>query len=90
MLERGREGALGSLGDALWFAANAAIAGSLVYQPVTLAGRLLALVLSAYAIVVFASLAATIGAFFMESRQERAVAEEAEGGAGPVENQGDG
>lgn len=76
VLERGRTGALTSLGDALWWSANAAIASSLVHQPVTLAGRLLALVLLAYAIVVFASLAATIGAFFVESRQERAVEEE--------------
>ena len=76
VLERGREGAMETLGDALWFAANAAIAGGLVYQPVTLLGRLVALALSAYAIVVFASLAATIGAFFVESRQERATVEE--------------
>lgn len=75
VLERGREGALDTLGDALWFAANAAIASSLVYEPVTLMGRLIALALSAYAIVVFASLAATIGAFFIESRQERATLE---------------
>jgi voltage-gated potassium channel len=76
VLERGREGALTSLGDALWWSANVAIASNLVYEPVTLAGRLLSLVLSAYAIVVFASLAAVLGAFFVESRQERAAAEE--------------
>jgi voltage-gated potassium channel len=76
VLERGREGALTSLGDALWWSANVAIATNLVYEPVTLAGRLLSLVLSAYAIVVFASLAAVLGAFFVESRQERAAAEE--------------
>jgi voltage-gated potassium channel len=75
VLERGREGALTSLGDALWWAANLGVSASLVYQPVTLAGRLLAIVLSAYSIVVFASLAATVGAFFIESRQERASAE---------------
>jgi len=40
--------------------------------PVTLAGRLLAIVLPADSIVVFASLSATVGAFFIESRQERA------------------
>jgi voltage-gated potassium channel len=75
VLERGREGALTSLGDALWWAANISISAGLVYQPVTLAGRLLAIVLAAYSIVVFASLAATVGAFFIESRQERASAE---------------
>jgi voltage-gated potassium channel len=74
--ERGREGALTSLGDALWWAANLAIASNIVYEPVTLFGRLLTLVLSAYAIVVFASLAAALGAFFVESRQERAAVEE--------------
>lgn len=81
VLERGREGALESLGDALWWSANLAIATNLVHEPVTLAGRLLAIVLSAYAIVVFASLAAALGAFFVESRQERAALEE--GGESP-------
>lgn len=84
VLERGRTGALTSLGDALWWSANAAIAGGLVYEPVTLAGRLLSLVLSAYAVVVFASLAAAIGAFFVESRQERAAEEDAAGATEPT------
>jgi voltage-gated potassium channel len=61
-----------TLGDALWWSANLAITGTLVFDPVTVAARLLTLVLSAYAVVVFASLAATIGAFFIESRAERA------------------
>jgi voltage-gated potassium channel len=78
VLERGREGGVDSLGDALWIAANAAISGSIVAEPVTLAGRLLALLLTAYAVVVFASLAATLGAFFLEARQERATAEDEE------------
>jgi voltage-gated potassium channel len=76
VLERGRTGALTSLGDALWWSANVSIASNLVYEPVTLAGRLLAILLSAYAVVVFASLAANLGAFFMESRQERAAEEQ--------------
>lgn len=75
VLERSREGALTSLGDSLWWAANLAIASSLVHEPVTLAGRLLAIALSAYAIVVFASVAASLGAFFVEARQERAESE---------------
>ena len=66
VLERGREGALATLG----------ISANIVYEPVTLVGRLLAIVLSTYAIVVFASLAATVGAFFVESRQERATVED--------------
>jgi voltage-gated potassium channel len=76
LLERGRDGDIDSLGDALWVAANAAISGSIVAEPVTLVGRLLALALTAYAVVVFASLAATLGAFFLEARQERAAAED--------------
>jgi voltage-gated potassium channel len=76
VLERGRSGALTSLGDALWWSANAAITSNLVYEPVTLAGRLLAVALAAYAVVVFAALAATLGAYFVESRQERATTEE--------------
>jgi voltage-gated potassium channel len=65
-----------SLGDALWWSANLALAGNIVYEPVTLVGRLLSLVLSVFAVVVFASVAATLGAFFVESRAERAAAEE--------------
>ncbi len=76
VLERGRDGALTTLGDSLWWAANLAIAANLVHEPVTLAGRLLAIVLSTYALVVFASLAGTLGAFFVESRQERATVED--------------
>jgi voltage-gated potassium channel len=76
VLERGHVGGIDSLGDALWWSANAVISGNLVHEPVTLPGRALSLVLSAYAIVVFASLAATIGAYFVESRQERAATED--------------
>ena len=79
VIERGRAGALTSLGDALWWAANLGISANLVFEPVTLAGRLLAIVLSTYAIVVFASVAATVGAFFVESRQERAATEDVDG-----------
>jgi voltage-gated potassium channel len=76
-LAEGREGDAGSLGDGLWWAANAAISGNLVIDPVTPGGRLLGLVLQGYAVVVFASVAATLGAFFIESRAERAAAEDA-------------
>jgi voltage-gated potassium channel len=76
VMERGRTGALTSLGDALWWSANLSVASNLVHEPVTLTGRLLAIVLSTYALVVFASLAGTLGAFFVESRQERATLEE--------------
>ncbi len=76
VLERGREGAIDSLGDALWWSANLAVSSTLISEPVSLLGRLLSIVLSAYAIVVFASVAAALGAFFVESRQERAVAED--------------
>jgi voltage-gated potassium channel len=70
----GREG---SFGDALWWSANAAISGNQVFEPETAGGRLFAVTLSAYAVVVFASVAASLGAFFIESRAERAAAEEA-------------
>jgi voltage-gated potassium channel len=81
LLERGREGGVASLGDALWWSANLAISGNAVFEPVTLAGRILALSLAAYAVVVFASVAAALGAFFMESRAERAAQEEDEAAA---------
>jgi voltage-gated potassium channel len=59
-----------SLGDALWWSSNLAVSGNLVFEPATVPSRLVSLLLSAYAIVVFASLAATVGAFFLESRAE--------------------
>jgi voltage-gated potassium channel len=67
----------GSFGDALWWSANAAISGNQVFEPGTAPGRMIAVVLSAYAVVVFASVAASLGAFFIESRAERAAAEDA-------------
>lgn len=76
LLERGRAEGVASLGDALWWSANVALSATLVFEPVTLAGRFLAIVLSAYSVVVFASVAAALGAYFLESRAERAAAEE--------------
>ena len=77
-----RSGDVGALGDAMWWSANAAISGSLVEEPQTGWGRLLALVLEIYAVVVFASVAAALGAFFIEARAERAAVEdEGRGGA---------
>lgn len=75
-LAEGQVGDPGSLGDGLWWAANAAISGTLVVEPDTLWGRLLGLLLQVYAVVVFATVAATLGAFFIESRAERAAAED--------------
>ena len=69
VFEAGAEGVRG-LGDALWWSANLAISATGVYAAESLLGRLVVLVLSAYAVVVFAALAATLGAFFMESREE--------------------
>ena len=66
----------GSLGDALWWSANLALSGSPVFEPSSLLGRLLSVSLTAYAVVVFASLAGTVGAYFIESRAERAAEEE--------------
>lgn len=80
LIEGGREGGVASLGDALWWSTNLAISGTQVFEPVTLPGRLVGLTLSAYAVVVFASVAAALGAFFIESRAERAAAEEDEDG----------
>jgi voltage-gated potassium channel len=74
LAEGGRDA--GSLGDALWWSANLAISGNLVFEPSNAVSRMLSVVLAAYAVVVFASVAATLGAFFIESRAERAAAEE--------------
>lgn len=78
ILESGGRGGGEGLGDALWWSANLAISGSYLFEPETVLGRLVALVLSGYAVVVFASLAATIGAFFIEQRAERAAVENPE------------
>jgi voltage-gated potassium channel len=64
------------LGEALWWSANLAISGSLVFEPQSLPSRLVSVLLSTYAVVVFASVAAALGAFLIESRAERAAAEE--------------
>lgn len=59
-----------SLGDALWWSANLVISSTYMFEPSSLPSRLVSLALSAYAIVVFASVAAAVGAFFLESRTE--------------------
>jgi voltage-gated potassium channel len=66
----------GSFADALWWTSNAAISGNQVFDPETTLGRMIAVALSVYAVVVFASVAATVGAYFIESRAERAALEE--------------
>jgi voltage-gated potassium channel len=71
----------GSFGDALWWTANAAISGNQVFEPDTAIGRIIAVLLSVYAVVVFAAVAAALGAFFIESRAEQAVQEDGGDGA---------
>jgi voltage-gated potassium channel len=73
----GRDG--GSLGDALWWSANLALSGNPVFEPSSVPGRVLSILLTAYAAVVFASLAGAVGAYFVESRAERAEHEESAG-----------
>ena len=76
LTERGAAGPE-SLGEALWWSASLAIGNNMLFEPESLLGRLVALLLSAYAVVVFASIAAALGAFFVESRAERAATERA-------------
>ncbi len=78
---RGGEGG-GSLGDALWWSANLALSGSPLFEPTSLLARVLSIALATYAAAVFASLAGAIGAYFLESRAERAEEEEQRGRAG--------
>ena len=61
-----------SFGETLWWAVNLAISGTYVFEPTTVPARIVSLVLSIYAVIVFASLAATLGAFFVEQRAEHA------------------
>jgi voltage-gated potassium channel len=67
----------GTLGDALWWSANLALSGNPVFEPSSFLARILSVVLTAYASVVFASLAGAVGAYFVESRAELAADEEA-------------
>lgn len=66
-----------SFGETLWWSVNLAVSGSYVFEPSTIPSRLVSLLLSAYAVIVFASLAAALGAFFVEQRAEQAAAEDA-------------
>ncbi len=69
------EGAAVGLSETLWWSVNLTISGTYVFEPESLPARLVALVLSGYAIIVFASLAATIGAYFIDQGAEQASAE---------------
>lgn len=80
LVEGEGSGRAGSFGDALWWTSNAAISGNQVFEPETAIGRIIAVLLSGYAVVVFASVAATFGAFFIESRAEKAAEEDAASG----------
>lgn len=76
LTERLADGRAPGLGETLWWSANLALSGNLVFEPVSLLSRLVSVVLSIYAVVVFASVAAALGAFLIESRAERAAAED--------------
>jgi voltage-gated potassium channel len=65
-----------SFGETLWWSVNLAISGTYMFEPSTVPSRLVSLMLTAYAVIVFASLAAALGAFFVEQRAEHAAAEE--------------
>lgn len=77
LLEAGGRGGGQRLGESLWWSANLVVSGSIVFEPTTLPGRAVTLLLSGYSVVIFASLAATLGAFFVEHRAEQAGADPA-------------
>ena len=77
LFEAGAASGGGRLGETLWWSANLAVSANYLFAPGSTPSRLVALALSGYALVVFASLAATLGAFFVEQRAEQASAEEA-------------
>lgn len=79
VLERGQSGGVEDLGAALWWSAHAAIAGELVFDPVTGPGQVLAIGLVAYAVVIVAAIAGSVGAFFVESRAEHASRDDEQG-----------
>lgn len=65
-----------SFGETLWWSVNLAISGTYMFEPSTIPSRIISLLLSIYAVVVFASMAAALGAFFVDQRAEYAAAEE--------------
>ena len=65
-----------SFGETLWWSVNLAISGTYMFEPSTIPSRIVSLLLSIYAVVVFASMAAALGAFFVDQRAEYAAAEE--------------
>ncbi|MFP5371853.1 MAG: hypothetical protein ACLGI3_14055 [Actinomycetes bacterium] len=71
LVEAGGRSGEALLGDTLWWSANLVVSGSYMFEPATFAGRAVALLLSGYAVVVFASLAAALGAYFLEQREEQ-------------------
>lgn len=77
LLEPGGGAGADRLGETLWWSANLALSGTYVFEPASLLGRIVSLLLSGYAMVVFASLAATLGTFFVEQRAEQATVEDA-------------
>jgi voltage-gated potassium channel len=79
LLEPGGGAGAGRLGETLLWSANLSLSGTYMFEPATFPGRLVSLFLTGYAIIVFASLAATLGTFFVEQRAEQATVEEATG-----------
>lgn len=71
LVEAGGRGGGQRLGEALWWSANLVISGNYLFEPETVPGRAVALLLSGYNVVVFAALAAALGAFFIEQRAEQ-------------------
>lgn len=65
-----------SFGETLWWSVNLAISGTYMFEPSTVPSRIVSLLLSVYAVIVFASMAAALGAFFVDQRAEHAAAEE--------------
>jgi voltage-gated potassium channel len=76
VIERSRNSEVSSLGEALYWSTSLALTNSRVFEPVTVVGRLLGLLLSFYAIVVVAAVAATLGAYFVEARAELAATDD--------------
>lgn len=60
----------GTLGEALWWSANVGVTGNLVDEPDTVAGRMIGLALSVYAVVVVGAVAGAVGAYFIDERRE--------------------
>jgi voltage-gated potassium channel len=72
-LEKGREGEINSLGDALWWAASILTTIGPNLEPVTLEGRIVSIAVRLFGIAIFGYLTARLAAYFLGGQADEPV-----------------